>query len=617
MTAALPSVSIVNGNTDATIASILLTAGSAEGVDLNTIVLQMYDKATPGEPADLEGLGDGFSAVSVWYGDRQLGATYNNPSSSDETASFNFSISPALSINAGQTVALTVKGVTKTNAAYPGSGTTTDYWVDGNCIQMTTSTSGTGKTTGSSITLASDVNAQQIVISAKGTLTVTADAGRPNKALLSMGASGQTIGIWRFAANAVEDINVTKIQMQEVNADDTPGNVVNLKLYVDGAQIGDTAIGLIDTTTNYTNFGNGTTTMFTVPAGGYKLVTLKTDVNSPLAGTTDKGLTFRVVHPATISATSTIVALGAGSGQYATASGDGNLDAYEMLVYKTQPTFTVNASSPDGAGTPANKDEVLRFNVTADSGESVYLDMLTFQITSTDNKSTPSRWNECDTDEGTTYLDDADFDLFDASDMSTALDTSDTDWSIYKATGAICDGTTADVGFIRVNLPTNKEITAGNYKTFVLKINTIGASAADDDAIQVTIPGEPIVSTYLAVVGTAAVDDTYVAGATSLVVDNGSGADITGGSIDAGDLIKVGTEVFLVTAVDDAAPTANESTLTVVPGTLGSTQAGHAIDAAVTLLPASVIWDDNAISGNMITGYRVSPLPLEGGTINY
>jgi hypothetical protein len=155
-----------------------------------------------------------------------------------------------------------------------------------------------------------------------------------------------------------------------------------------------------------------------------------------------------------------------------------------MTVRKTKPTVTLAAASPAGAAGPGGPNDVLRFTVAADVAGDVELNTLTFKVTTTDN--TPNNWNKCTAaDAGFAPHD---FTLYDAADLNTALVATKTG---YRTDGVACGTDDAGVlGHVRFALGPVKTIAAGTSKTFVLKVETTGASGRWDDTVRFDVMDE-------------------------------------------------------------------------------------------------------------------------------
>jgi len=155
-----------------------------------------------------------------------------------------------------------------------------------------------------------------------------------------------------------------------------------------------------------------------------------------------------------------------------------------MILRRTKPTVSLAAGSPSGAGVPG-MNEVLRFNVSADSRGFVGLKALYFKIVASDEN---SHFSYCEN-----LADPMMFELYDEDDPSTFLD-DDADWEFFDQDGQVnCeDGKKVTYAFLTFNRDSTAswpEIPAGQTNTFVLRMDTSGASNADSDTLRVEITG--------------------------------------------------------------------------------------------------------------------------------
>jgi len=131
----------------------------------------------------------------------------------------------------------------------------------------------------------------------------------------------------------------------------------------------------------------------------------------------------------------------------------------------------------------------LLFNVTADSRGYVDLKKLTFRVTSSQNATVAegTEWNSC-----TNLGQENKWQVYDRSEPSNLLGA----WAFYAEDGRICDGENANarLGYAQVDFEAGtsgvEEIGAGQTKTYAVRLDTTGASAAMDDSIRLDIPSE-------------------------------------------------------------------------------------------------------------------------------
>lgn len=356
------NLTLTKGTVQARIASFLMTAGAAEGVDVSSIVLT--DSNGTLNTAGSQSLGDAFQNLNAFNGSTKLNATTVTTSTSDAAgATYTLSFSPSLSIPANTTVQVDIKADVLSAAT----------WTTGDAVELDSAT-GTGKITGSSANIATTagVVGQTITVATAGTLTVTVDSTSPVATQHVMGSTGRTLAVWRFEANTTEDLTVNQLITVDASADNTGGNVKNLAIFVDGVQVGTTVPALDSATGGKAVFGSPSTNLFTVPKGTAKLVTLKADITAFADGAVSgKNVRFKITPPTTITGVSSegVIARG-GSGNFAvvaTASQNTAQTANAQFVYRT--TFTATMACGNNTCTHARgaNDKVVTYTLTGAS----------------------------------------------------------------------------------------------------------------------------------------------------------------------------------------------------------------------------------------------------------
>lgn len=352
------AVTAVTGVTAKIIASFTLTAGAAEGVDLNSVAIQDSDGAGAN---GANGLGAAFTNLKLMNGTTQIGQTVVNPSSTAGTVQ-TFNLNPAVSITAGQSVRLDV-------VADVISGAT---WTATNVVRITTATSGTGKNTNTTISLAALAEGQSITVASAGTLTVSLEGSMTSNQQLVMGSTDNNIGAWKFEANNNEDLTVNQIIVDSTTS--VGGDVLNLKLFVDAAQVGNTVPSLSAASNGSATFGSSSSTLFTIPAGSFKIVTLRASIPTQLDATGNGAITPKIVPTATITgvAADKIIARGSQSGTYAlvaTASQGTTYAAISSFAYRTKLTAANVAVSGSSTGrVRTSNDTIFKMSLVANSG---------------------------------------------------------------------------------------------------------------------------------------------------------------------------------------------------------------------------------------------------------
>ncbi len=337
-----------------------------------------------------------------------------------------------------------------------------------------------------------------------------------------------------------------------------------------------------------------------------------------------------------------------GSGTNYTAIGDDIADAINAFVVReAMPTFSISSSSPSGSSI-AGLGEVLRFNVAASANKDVVLESLMFKITATDVSLSHGAggWATCDMDLNATAgnLTTSEFEFYNLDkSASTQLDTANTllanqllttDWLEYKTTGAVCDNSAAQLGFIKLTLPTAEVIPAGTTYRYSLKVDTTGALTGSD-SFRVDLVNEPMVSTWLVPTASnaeeslsisdtqftvAAITDFYLGDVICLTDD-----DAVCGSTDERALVVDCT----VTALSGGRCASGD--LIIVRGYMGSVPTSTEVTAdEVARMPGSLLWQDDGAAALVTAtvdststatkerwgGYLVTNLAT-GGTLVY
>jgi hypothetical protein len=204
-----------------------------------------------------------------------------------------------------------------------------------------------GATTGEATSETYDIdNRQTMTVAATGTLTVTKDASTPVSDIVLGNTNGVALASFRLAANNVEDLDLDHITLAVSNSD----SISTLYFYN-----GDTLLGSIPSAAAPTiYFSDGT---LTIPADGYKIVTVKADLNHVDGSTVSNDDTLVIASAGDVDCTG----LDSGDAVDSTAYPVGNT----MYIYETRPYFSVNASSPSGNLFPSSNTTVAIFDIEA------------------------------------------------------------------------------------------------------------------------------------------------------------------------------------------------------------------------------------------------------------
>ncbi|MBT3230648.1 hypothetical protein HN358_02600 [Candidatus Uhrbacteria bacterium] len=483
-----------------------------------------------------------------------------------------------------------------------------------------------------------------VTLAASGSIAITADSSMPSADILLTGTTDNHVASYNIAATN-EDFEVTILTFHEEQSEDDTGTADDSG-YTNNISLVTLEYPIEDgTTETATATMSGNAAKFTLSSAPLYVsteddVTIDVYVDVPATDRTAGGSAtsnekIRMgFSDADNSGTENFKAVGVGSGttlgEDATGVDDVGHDYYTtdgvptFVVQETKPTISLSSSSPSGTSIPGDI-EVYRFNVSAASNEDAVLRELVWKFSSTDNAS--SSWNFCDqAGVGDGEIAAADMDLYDLTDLGTALD-DDAEWSFHdSATAAtavagtreICTDSTDVVDYIALAFSTDAEtitVPAGETKTFALYMDLTGASATNDDSVQLTLAS----STDL-----TWVDDVNIADAALTISDTTItvGADST---FDAGDQIcftgadttcDAGEEIALITVK-------STNDITLVRGYLGTDFILPVTTQNLSYRADPLYWEDDGTAGTLATvaaswgSYLVDSLPVTGNALQF
>lgn len=357
------------------IASFIITAGAGEAIDVTQIGLA--DEAT-------YQLGDNFQKLKLMNGSTQIGTTIDSLNSTAGT--YTFTPSTAIRVTAGQQYVVDVYADIKSSVTNSATLLTPVVVFD--------SVTATGVNTSADASYTTDVNLQNAYISAVGTLTVTVDGDTPVAKQMVMGTTDNEVARFKLAANASEDITVTDLTLSAAVSSAATGTFKNMKLFMDGVQVGQTVnFNATPTTTNANADFTGLS--LTVPKNGNKTLVVKADVSTSDEGATSAGTaTFKLLVNKGSGATS-ITAKGASSGTALTLAADTLIlgqatdtdqSANAMTAYRTKITVAYASDSPSGASVGQEAPVVMKINITNTANVGNYpatIESLNFAISQT------------------------------------------------------------------------------------------------------------------------------------------------------------------------------------------------------------------------------------------
>lgn len=471
-----------------------------------------------------------------------------------------------------------------------------------------------------------------LTVDSVGTLAMGIDSSTPTPDFLLTGTSSNHVSTFRFTA-AKEDFTLQTLTVSEEAAGMLTGtdastytNNINLVTLEYTNAAGATAT----TTGGFTSGYEAKFTGLSIPVTIENAAKVKVLVNVPVTDRTAGGSATSNEYVSMglfmdTSGDDNFKAIGASSGESLNDdSGTAVSTAARFTVKETAPTFSVSASTPSGSAVPAVM-EALRFNVAAAANEDVVLQELVFKLSTSDNAG--SNWNQCDTDAAVgTVLDTTDFTLYKSSNLSDPIEGSDSDWELQATTGADCTTTAADAGFVTLTLGATDQIVVpkGTTATYVLYMNAVGASTAQDDILQVSIPGDYIVSSMIEIANST--NESAIA-ITDTTIDVDSGSAYSVGDIIAYDetdgdsgASPSSSERMLVIGI-------SSNTLTVIRGYAGTTPVAYAslsnTNDDMYRIPGSLLWQDDGEASvwadstdndSYWGAYLVEGLPVTGGS---
>ena len=393
-----------------------------------------------------------------------------------------------------------------------------------------------------------------LTVNTAGTLTVATDGDTPLATIATGGTSGVSVTKLKFTS-ANESFLIKKLRISNEGTDSTatacdgtettPENASACDTGVTSVKISyPTAAGTTEEKSAYLSNGiaDFSDLNFFAKLDQNSVMTIKTDLaaisQSAVSGDqldfgVDFDSNFEAVGQGSGSTLSTCAGLTAGTGLVcstaATNTVGTDISGNALTVRKSKPTVSLAAASPSGASVPG-LNEVLRFTVAADATGDIVLDAVTFAATTTDNAATS--WNLNADATGNIDLTSS-WSLYDASDLTTQKEGGDSDWTLYGAAAA--DGTldgVEKVGYARLALTSPITIAAGTSKTFVLKVDTTGASSANDDTVRFDVVAEAgSVNTVLAALTEFQWDETSSGAATDITGTLVKNLSVNGGTI--------------------------------------------------------------------------------------
>jgi len=354
---ALGTQSISAGTTGVRIGSYAFSASSAEGVNVNTVSVQLGENASNTQ---------GFQNLKLLVNGTQFGTT-QGVVSGGTTYSFSGS---AFNIAAGQTVNVDVYADTLSNATgtYHPATTLTGYAGSG-AISYTSVSDNLGPIAG-----------QNVNFSGNPSLTIAADSSNPPAGNIVQNSTGNTLAVFRFTETSnVENVKVTQLNVNDVVAASSTVKAAfsNVSLWNGSTELGTAASPVWDAALSSWDYDfNSFVTQLTVPQGNSVSLTLKGDAGS----VTNGSLSDNTTSTFEIATSSTVVARGATSNKTATVT-ISNANGNPQTTLRT----LVSVAATPVTGTPPNGiQQIGSVTFTANSAGDAVLNnlMLTFNTAS-------------------------------------------------------------------------------------------------------------------------------------------------------------------------------------------------------------------------------------------
>jgi hypothetical protein len=216
-----------------------------------------------------------------------------------------------------------------------------------------------GADTGSSLTVTPSGSGQAMTVTTGGTLTTSADASDPAASLFAANTTDQTIGIFRLAANNVEDLDLDDVDFRV-----SGGFKVTTYKFYDGTTLLGTFPGGVGSSTEGHTFNVAfPDNSLVVPASGNKKLTVKANFGPTTTLAADNNLDVEVIM---LNADTT----GKSSGTTITDATDRTTNAHSLFL--AYPKVTVSSSSPaSGNLIPSTNTLLAIFDVTATANEDI------------------------------------------------------------------------------------------------------------------------------------------------------------------------------------------------------------------------------------------------------
>lgn len=321
---------------------------------------------------------------------------------------------------------------------------------------------------------------QYITVTSAGTLDVTVSSDTPTGTIIIGSSTDVSVAKYRLTSTT-EGFTVSTFTLANLG-DDAAVSAVSVS-YLD--ENGNTVTQTGTLSGGQVTFDGAT---LWVPADDTADLTVTVDTNAvSSSGGAAAGDTIQMEFLESDHTSTEFQAVGASSGTAITqTASDTDRDANTFTLHKTKPTLSLASGSPSGL-TATGVDDVLKFNIAADSHGAVDINDIVFKLTSTDKSG--GDWNLC----GNAGLEitAGDFTLFNTKDLSTAVSGN---FRIYDSAGVACATGTGSTVLTYVEFTpttsTTMEIAKGATETYLVQMDTTGASDGSgfEDTVRLDVP---------------------------------------------------------------------------------------------------------------------------------
>jgi hypothetical protein len=450
----------VGGASNSPIASFSLSASSAEGVNVSNVTVQ-----TSADVNLASGGGLRLQNLVVKVGSTSW--NYTIPTISPST-SYTFQPPTGIvTVPSGGSVKVDVYADILTNSS-SSTFTAPMKLVGAVGVGVTTNTNQTLRDSGgTAVSTSNPVSGQNTTIAGTGSLTATVDTSVPPSQQIVLGATGASLGQFRFQAGNNEDV---KIQDLIVTASSTattsPATFKNLTLWDGSGQVG-TGTSLSGSLGAFTSSFHFATPLL-VAKNQTKVYLLKGDV----ATFTESSDSHNSIYQFKVATGSDVTAFGSASNQSVSVGGSFPLVANQQTTLRTKLTASMAVLGQGAGRARTATDDIGTLTMNVDPAFGAEFEQVTVKLSGAAINFT------------TTTI------------VTVDLVDSDTGLSVATATSSVAAST--PTATVTLN-PTDYLITAGQSKTYKIRVDSSifanAANTSDSLSVQIVAAGDLVWAT--------------------------------------------------------------------------------------------------------------------------